>query len=320
MRPKPSLGSLARSRRFQRALGTRLEALDHNLPAVLAEDAEALHRTRVASRRLREVLPVIDAGGDASPGSARRRGIRRLTRVLGGVRELDVALTLLAELVADDRPLQEAAARVRTLIQRDRAVRYAEMIRRLEQIKPAKLTRRLASLTESREAAGAAEQLTRLRSRVLGRSRRLARTIEEAGALYAFDRLHRVRIAVKKLRYALELVQDLTACRTARLVRKLKDTQDLLGRLHDLEMLAAYLRRARCLSPAGPEAVAPAPPSGGDLALARLLGDMEFETRRLHAQYLQRVDALTAVTTTCRMDICVRLAQATTTPAGRRPA
>ena len=51
-------------------------------------DPEAVHQARVASRRLREVLPIVLAPGGRT--ERLRRTVRRLTRTLGPVRELDV--------------------------------------------------------------------------------------------------------------------------------------------------------------------------------------------------------------------------------------
>ncbi len=295
MRAKPTLPSVARSRRFQQALGKRLTVLDRDLPAALDHDAEALHRTRVASRRLREVLPVIEAPGPRPDRKSRGR-VRHLTRALGGVRELDVALGLLDELVARHPHLDRPSAAVREEIHRERAVRYAEMIRSLESIKPGRLTRELAALAATRGAPSRAEQHRRLRARVLRRARRLDHSIDEAGALYAFDRLHRVRVAAKKLRYVLELVPELSRVGTTRLVNRLKEVQDLLGRLHDLEILAGYVRRGQDLA----ASTRPARGTG-------LIDAIEKETRELHALYLRRTAVLRTVTAACRDEVGKRL-------------
>lgn len=297
MSGKRSLPSVARSRRFQQALGKRLAALDRNLPAALQHDAEALHRTRVASRRLREVLPVIETPVDSGDRSARkRRGrVRRLTQALGRVRELDVALALLDEFASSRPELAPPVGAVRSEIQRERAVRYAAMIRSVEDIKPRKLAHDLSSLAATVRSSGK-EQQRRLRARLLARARRLDTAVEEAGALYAFDRLHTVRIAAKKLRYSLELVPELTRLGTQRLVGRVKQIQDLLGRLHDLEILAAYVRRAGQPSP-------PQPP----VDVTPLLRLIEQETRQLHADYLSKAQGLRLVTAACREEIGPRL-------------
>ena len=64
-------------------------------------------------------------------------------------------------------------------------------------------------------------------------------TVENAAGLYLPDRLHEVRIAVKKLRYALEITKELSGSRATASILALKRAQDLLGRMHDLEVLIA---------------------------------------------------------------------------------
>ena len=64
------------------------------LPAARDGHAESIRQARVATRRLREALPLLAPG---PRGRALGKTVRRLTRALGPVRELDVALiTLIA--------------------------------------------------------------------------------------------------------------------------------------------------------------------------------------------------------------------------------
>jgi CHAD domain-containing protein len=75
-----------------RILRQRLVALLDALPAATSGDVVSVHRARVASRRLREVLPVLaDAAGTHHLGRA-SKDVRRITRALGPIRELDVAI------------------------------------------------------------------------------------------------------------------------------------------------------------------------------------------------------------------------------------
>ena len=86
----------------RRAFGRRLEVLSKNLSPALAGDVEGVHRSRVASRRLRELLAVLspeEGHGDRKAWRAVNTRVRAITRALGGVRELDVALELLDEIV-----------------------------------------------------------------------------------------------------------------------------------------------------------------------------------------------------------------------------
>src|SRR4029453_1526495 len=86
--------------------------------------------------------------------------------------------------------------------------------------------------------------------RAVYEKRRSARpSIAAVGALYAPERLHDVRLAVKKLRYTSELVAEVTPRRLDTDIATLKGAQDLLGRLHDLEMLIGRAREVQASFP-----------------------------------------------------------------------
>lgn len=279
------------------ALNRRLQVLDRNLPAAVEPgDAEAVHRSRVASRRLREALPVIHSPSATPRLRKTRKAVRRLTRLLGGVRELDVSLAVLDALQREHPDLGDAIEFVRAFVQRERLERRAEMLRRLEDLNPRKLRKQLAALAdEETSPAPLSERRDRLARRLRPRVTRVAEAMAAAGSLYAFDRLHLVRIAIKRLRYLLELAREVSRVGTARPVRQLKTAQELLGRLHDLEVLAGFVRAAL-------------PSQTGDAVhLRALLHLIERETRLRHAEYLRLVPALNAVLETCRTDLDRRL-------------
>src|SRR2546422_281093 len=71
----------------------------------------------------------------------------------------------------------------------------------------------------------------------------LAETMAAAGAMYLPDRLHAVRIAVKKLRYAFEVSAEITGRHAPLDLDHLRRTQALLGRLHDLQVLIDRVRQ-----------------------------------------------------------------------------
>jgi CHAD domain-containing protein len=114
--------------------------------------------------------------------------------------------------------------------------------------------------------------------------------------LFAFDRLHQVRIEAKKLRYVLELIHEFGRVPTLRFVARLKQLQDLLGRLHDLEVVEGYIQRER-----GAEERRYA------AEIDRATSLLELEMRELHASYLASVHVLARVISGCRGDVDRRL-------------
>ena len=82
-------------------------------------------------------------------------------------------------------------------------------------------------------------------ARVARRGRRLRKALDRAGAIYVPERLHQVRIAVKQLRYALEVAADVRGGRPPARLTQLRHIQDLLGRAHDLHVLGERLREVQ---------------------------------------------------------------------------
>jgi CHAD domain-containing protein len=274
----------------------RLDAFSRDLTGLEQGHVEALHRVRVASRRLRELLPLLTLDAETCRKLSRR--LRRVTRQLGSVRELDVLMRLVAELHKDSRYPSTALKYVGTAVSHARDDARRRLAGKLRAKKLERLASRLertARTIESddeavRSPAGAIPKrawLWALDSLVARRASRLRAAIDVAGALYLPERLHDARIALKKLRYAAEVSIEVGRRRTAADVAALKSVQDLLGRLHDLEALLAWGREVQAtLSPP-------------DLLAWRDLGALnhaiEADCRQLHARYVRARATLTAI-------------------------
>jgi CHAD domain-containing protein len=145
--------------------------------------------------------------------------------------------------------------------------------------------------------SGTAVLLLRLTRRV----QELEESIGQAGPLYATERIHRVRIAVKKLRYAFELARDLRLLASRRVLPALRSMQETLGRLHDLQVLGARVDDFRSrLTPSEPHAA----------ALDALAAQLDAECRALHARYLARRLKLVEAADEALADVAARSATA----------
>ncbi len=268
-------------------LKPRASALTSVITSALAGEPEAVHQARVASRRLREVLPALVAA-DTRRGRHVAAAVRRVTRALGAVRELDVALGLFDAAVTTYglRSAAQAPARRALLEARSAALRKARAT--LTPARVARLRARLDALTAptatlDRQALGDA-----LHARTLRAGRRLRKAVDDVTTVYAPARLHNVRIAVKRLRYALEAEGTARGARRASSqVQQLRAIQDLLGRAHDLHVLDEFLqgvqRRVVTRSRAATR------------DLAAFGHALERECRALHAAFLSRRPALLAL-------------------------
>jgi CHAD domain-containing protein len=283
----------------QHALERRVRALERDLPAALGSDVEALHRSRVASRRLREILPALGlgrGGGRQSPVRKLQRRLRRLTSALGGVRELDVALEILDEIRHDHPDLDHVLLRARSAVEAERRQCQQDMIRQVEEVQAGAMLEEFSDLLSVVARPTHATRAALLRRRLARRTDGLDAAVAEAGSLFAFDRLHQVRIEAKKLRYVLELIHEFGRVPTLRFTVRLKRLQDLLGRLHDLEVVAGYVQHER-----GAEERQYA------AEIDRATSLLEREMRELHASYLASVHLLARVISGCRGEVDRRL-------------
>ena len=234
---------------FQKRLG----AFTRDLAGVEEGNVEALHRTRVASRRLRELLPLLELDRGVTRKLSRR--LRKVTRRLGAVRELDVLTLVIQELAEQVRYTPTALRQLAESVAQERADAREHLAGKLPAAKLERLARtlgRVSERVESREIVSGKERvkgasrawLWALEASMSRRGECLRTAIDAAGAVYVPERLHAVRIAAKKLRYAAELVAEATHKRITADLAVLKGAQDLLGRLHDLEVLLVRAREA----------------------------------------------------------------------------
>lgn len=199
-----------------------------------------------------------------------RRRVWRLTRVLGRVREFDVGLGLLDEMAAE-RPEIMGEVQVAKGSLADARRKKASKLDAISGGFAHKLERKLEALAGAVAGVAQIDSERPIAAQVARRRRRLLRTMQAAGTAYAPEDLHDVRIAVKRLRYSVELAAELLGCDAARLVARLRRVQTVLGRIHDLHVLEGHLRDLE-----------------DGARFDRTLAVVEAQTRTLHAQYLER--------------------------------
>ncbi len=275
-----------------RLMRQRLLALLDAMPAAASGDVTSVHRARVASRRLREVLPVVSeaAGSDALDRAGKQ--VRRITRALGPIRELDVALGHLDEAGARAGMSARALGKVRRHLAEERAIHRRAM---LDVITPTALDKLKGRLHEPPSPPQAREQDAEIRAarrRAARRAAALGVAVKRAGNLYSSERLHQARIAAKKLRYALEVERELMRARATGRINRLKRVQDLLGNIHDFEILIGRVREVQAAIASSDRKSA--------TELDSLVRVLEEECREGHAAFLKQRAAITDL---CRLVI-----------------
>lgn len=210
-------------------------------------DAEAVHDMRVALRRLRSALRAVREHVD-TPRTV-RRGLRRLAKRLGRVRDQDVMIELLAAM-----PVPAAGAAEREGLER--------LVRRLRRRRE-KARRTLGRALKRRRYRGLLHRLDDVAEEPRVRHGGLAlatpvlaetsAALAEAVAASAGMRtanpdpaeLHELRIRFKRLRYALDF--HASACGLAYDVerRMAHEMQDVLGAIHDRDLLLTWVAAGR---------------------------------------------------------------------------
>ena len=218
------------------------------------EDIEALHDMRVATRRMRAALRVFKPYIDWKALKPYRKGIRRTCKALGAVRDLDVYYEKTKRYIdassepqgPDLDPLIEAWSDAHSRA-RDRLIDY------LDGDRYCRFTESFHDLLQSPLPAPDPE--AKDGTIVPHRVRHVVPAViyERLAHVRAFDgwilkpgtpleRYHRLRIAAKNLRYALEFFEEVLGTEVDTVVDHLKVVQDHLGDLQDALMAVQTLR------------------------------------------------------------------------------
>jgi CHAD domain-containing protein len=220
--------------------------VDHLAAVVLDENLEGVHQARVGIRRVRSDLKTARPLLDYQLVRPLRRELDWLMGHLGEVRDLDV---LLARLTSDMRALDHADrsggdAVVAQALQ-DRAAAY-------ERLRGALRTPRCAALLEETARIAAAPPFKSRQARrpadlvlpglVGSPLRALLREVNRQGKKPDDEGLHRLRIEVKRVRYAAELAAPAVGKKAQRSARALATVQDVLGEHNDACVAEGQLR------------------------------------------------------------------------------
>ena len=280
--------------RRSKLLKERLDRFSRVLHGVENGDIRALHRARVASRRLRELLPLLQL--DHVTANKLNRRLRRVTKRLGTVRELDVLLMLIDELHVSRRSRSAPIGRVGVAVSKARDDARKRLFHHLPIGGLRRISRKLGKLVdELAEQENAKPQNAEVKSawrwaieaRLAKRASRLRVALNDAGAVYLPDRLHDVRIALKKFRYAVELAADAMSVDRRAELRMLTRGQEVLGRMHDLQVLIDRVRDVQAsLTP---------PSVAVWRELDTIIESLDEDCRRLHGRYMRARDGLLVI-------------------------
>ena len=191
-----------------------------------------LRQLRVKLRRLRSLLTLCKPLLPEQEAVHWQGVLKASTNRLGDVREYDVALQICSRLQRSREQAEAALPQLTALLTQLRGMAAAKVLRGL---RLNRLTLELARLLLWLYSVPAPEReltLAEFLSRRFGNWHdKLMELPEKYPDLHNMEQLHRIRIKLKRFRYALQSVPELAP--EARLLRSLKYLQDMLGLLHD---------------------------------------------------------------------------------------
>lgn len=248
-----------------------LSCLDHlqqnHVGAIASDDPEYIHQMRVATRRLRAALrlfaPLLPA--DFAPPIV--AVLRDMMALLGQARDLDVLLAEIAEPVLHALPDEPRLAALVGIITDRRFERRRTAVDFLRSPRYGLITLdTLADLHGHAEKVGAggtaseadapAQQLLEFATDRLQRLRKKVLALARRARIDDPPSLHALRIAIKRLRYALEFFSPLASpAAMRRVLGQLAALQETLGQINDLANAGALLMDCADNDPSLREAV-----------------------------------------------------------------
>jgi len=211
-----------------------LAHLQANEPGTIAgRNPEYRHQARVALRRLRSLIRVFAPIFPDAPWTVLLDQVKQLARTLGEARNLDVFLgETLPRTGSGAQPGMQALKR-RAQAARRKAGRAAgaALADRSHALLMLDLTETLLNLL--RPGDPASKPIDEFASAALARNHAKIRKRGRNMRKLEFEDLHRLRIAVKRLRYSMEFFEPLAPKKAHDALDALSELQDLLGHLND---------------------------------------------------------------------------------------
>lgn len=235
----------------RRMLRRTFERLLARIDAVVKdEDPADVHDARVATRRLRASLQVVEGIFDPDLVRELRRGLRRVARSLGAVRDYDVFLESVRafrdQLPEERRSIMEPLV---TAIESARAPARARLIADLESKRFERFLHQFAVFLTTPGAGVVDQSETGAPTRVRDfAGSAIWRRYEQWRAFDAVldgapdEVRHMARIAGKRLRYTLEFFADALGPGVDQALGPLMELQELLGNLQDAAVAREHIR------------------------------------------------------------------------------
>lgn len=223
-----------------------------------SKNIDHLHDMRVASRKLRECFRIFSSFYVSGKPNKLLKRVKKVTRILGIPREMDVNVALLRAYKARSSPVAQTTHEyLLEIFEFEQARRRQKMLRAFDKLKLKALQ---SDLTHFAQTASSQSQTPHLLAdmRQIDEARAFmnhaTQILEKrAAAILSFqhafsasqvnrdEEFHLLRIKVKKCRYCLEMLHPLYMNQFEKSIGLAKELQDVLGQFHDIAVLIRIL-------------------------------------------------------------------------------
>lgn len=228
----------------------QVKGIEDEIENVLTgEDIEYIHRTRVASRRLRNGLELFKDCLPKKKATTWQDYIRKITHSLGKARDLDIQIALLNRLYDEtlDEKYKPGFRRLLLRLKQRRAKAQKQVNRALMDLQESKSLKKMRGHFEALSAN--ADDIYLFTPSLYQRSftainRALSDFLSYETYIHTpenIDKLHAMRLAGKKLRYTLEIFAPIYKQALIPHVQVMKEIQDQLGAIHDDDVWVSWL-------------------------------------------------------------------------------
>jgi CHAD domain-containing protein len=228
-----------------------IDMLDHEAGALAGEDIEDVHQMRVATRRMRSALRLLEPYYTGKTAGKFRKQLGEIADVLGDIRDRDVLLEAMTDYLPTlPETMQDELKRVMQFIEGEREAERNDLHHLVSKRSYGRFIEAFQAFltTPESHAVGLTQHgtvkpiavrhvLPTVIHEHLGAVRAYGAVIESADG----PTLHQLRIEFKRLRYTIALFAEILGTGAQAFLKELKKVQDLLGRMQDIITAHALL-------------------------------------------------------------------------------
>jgi putative phosphoesterase len=227
-----------------------LEVFENQISGVIDNtDSECVHKTRVASRRLRAALPIFRCCFPRKEYKKWKREIRNITRLLADSRDLDVQITFVQQYIEKLGSSKEKA-NLNILLQNHKNQRNNIQPNLVNGIEKLLESHTLEEIKMScQQSISVKAMATFDKTIILEKARwNIAFGLQNFFGMEEYvhkenekQKHHEMRIFAKKLRYTMEIFSPMYQNTLSKEIDAVKKFQDTLGEMHDCDVWIEYI-------------------------------------------------------------------------------